>query len=164
MDLDSTLGYTFYLFRNIDRLALLITDQQRIIEHDVNILGVSQEKWQCVYAAVPTHGLDRAGQTYPVYRILWASRLCEEKRPDLLVRIASELKGLMPALHICAFGSADPNSDWVSLLAEAPGLEYHGPFSGFDSLQPEGFDAFLYTSVSMVCRTLFWRPWAGACR
>jgi glycosyltransferase involved in cell wall biosynthesis len=95
---------------------------------------------------VPTHYLDRVGQIYPLYKILWASRLCEEKRPDLLVQIASQLKRLMPALHICAFGSADPNSDWINLLADTPGLEYYGPFNGFDSLQPEGFDAFLYTS------------------
>ena len=141
------LGYTFsFVSDHIDRLALLITDQQRIIEHDVNILGVSQEEWQCVYAAVPTHCLDRTGQIYPLHKILWASRLCEEKRPDLLVQIASELKRLIPALHICAFGSGDPNSDWITLLADTPGLEYHGPFSEFDSLQPEGFDAFLYTS------------------
>jgi len=53
---------------------------------------------------------------------------------------------LMPALRICAFGSADLESGWAALFAETPGLQYLGPFQNFNSLQPEGYDGLLYTS------------------
>ena len=143
-----TLGWAFQFISNeIDQLTMLITDHQMVIADDVSILGVGAEKWQCVYAAVPTHKSDQPYVNTPVYKLLWASRLCPQKRPDLLPKIAAEARRLMPALRICAFGTADIERDWPALFTDTPGLEYLGPFQRFDSLQPNGYDALLYTSA-----------------
>ena len=142
-----TLGSDFlFISEEYDRLNRLITDNQRVINDDVHILGGSAEKWQCVYAVVSTHESDKTIGTAPVHKILWASRLCDQQRPDLLPKIAGEAHKLMPALRICAFGSADLESGWAALFAETPGLQYLGPFQNFNSLQPEGYDGLLYTS------------------
>jgi glycosyltransferase involved in cell wall biosynthesis len=54
---------------------------------------------------------------------------------------------MMPALRICAVGSSDRESDWPALFADTPELEYLGPFQEFAALQPDGYDALLYTSA-----------------
>jgi glycosyltransferase involved in cell wall biosynthesis len=108
---------------------------------------VDTEKWQCVYAAVPAHSRDQSPESAPVYKILWASRLCQQKRPDLLAEIAAKASRLMPELRFCAYGASDGDSDWPALFADTPSLEYLGPFQEFAALQPESYDALLYTSA-----------------
>ena len=54
---------------------------------------------------------------------------------------------MMPALRFCAYGTSDQESDWPALFADTPGLEYLGPFQEFAALQPDGYDALLYTSA-----------------
>jgi len=136
-----------FISSELGRLNMLITDNQKIIEDDVSVFGVCAEKWQCVHAAVLTRSPDQPPRSTPIHKILWASRLCEQKRPDLLAKIAAEASRLMPALRICAVGTSDRESDWPALFADTPGLEYLGPFQEFAALQPDGYDALLYTSA-----------------
>jgi glycosyltransferase involved in cell wall biosynthesis len=143
-----TLGRAFqFISDEIDRLAMLITDHHKIITHDVSILGVDAEKWHCIYAAVPTHKSDPPYGGVPVFKILWASRLCPQKRPDLLPKIAAKACKLIPSLRFFAAGTSDNECDWAALLVSTPGLEYLGPFHDFAALQPYGYDAMLYTSA-----------------
>ena len=136
-----------FISSEFGRLNMLITDNQKIIKEDVSIFGVGAEKWQCVHAAVPTHSPDQPPRSTPSHKILWASRLCQQKRPDLLAKIAAEASRLMPALRFCAYGTPDQESDWPALFADTPGLEYLGPFQEFAALQPAGYDALVYTSA-----------------
>ena len=136
-----------FISSELGRLDMLITDNQKIIKEDVSIFGVGAEKWQCVHAAVPTHSPDQPPRSTPSHKILWASRLCQQKRPDLLAKIAAEASRLMPALRFCAYGTPDQESDWPALFADTPGLEYLGPFQEFAALQPAGYDALVYTSA-----------------
>ena len=136
-----------FISSELGRLDMLITDNQKTIKEDVGVFGVCAEKWQCVHAAVTTHSPDQPPRSTPVHKILWASRLCQQKRPDLLAKIAAEASRVMPALRICAVGSSDRESDWPALFADTPGLEYLGPFQEFAALQPDGYDALLYTSA-----------------
>jgi glycosyltransferase involved in cell wall biosynthesis len=136
-----------FISSELGRLSMLITDNHKTIKDDVSIFGVGTEKWQCVHAAVPTHSPDQPPRSAPVHKILWASRLCQQKRPDLLAKIAAEASRMMPALRICAVGSSDLERDWPALFADTPGLEYLGPFQEFAALQPDGYDALLYTTA-----------------
>lgn len=136
-----------FISSEIDRLAMVITDNQKVIEGDIRILGVGAEKWRRVYAAVPTHSPDQTSGNAPFYKILWASRLRQQKRPDLLPEIAAKASRLMPELRFCAYGASDGDSDWPARFADSPSLEYLGPFQEFAALQPESYDALLYTSA-----------------
>ena len=136
-----------FISSELGRLDMLITDNQKTITDDFSIFGVGGKKWQCVHAAVTTHSPDQSPRSTPAHKILWASRLCEQKRPDLLAKIAAEASRMMPALRICAVGTSDLERDWPALFADTPGLEYLGPFQDFAALQPDGYDALLYTSA-----------------
>ena len=52
----------------------------------------------------------------------------------------------MPRLKFFAAGESEADG-WVQAFIATEGLEYLGPFDNFDSLKPETFDAFLYTSA-----------------
>ena len=136
-----------FISSELGRLDMLITDNQKTIKEDVGVFGVCFEKWQCVHAAVTTRSPDQSPRRTPAHKILWASRLCEQKRPDLLAKIAAEASRMMPALRICAVGTSDLERDWPALFADTRGLEYLGPFQEFAALQPDSYDALLYTSA-----------------
>jgi len=138
-------GFSFdFLSREIDSLALVLSDHLRLIHQDLDRFGVYPEKWHCLYApCLVRQPLDREG---PVFRILWASRICIEKRPELLPRIVQAACRIMPRLKFFAAGASEADG-WVQAFIATDGLEYLGPFDNFESLMPESFDAFLYTSA-----------------
>lgn len=142
-----TLGQGFgFLSEEIEKLSMVITDHQKIVDHDVEKLGVFSDKWQCVYAAV-THSEASTFRTAPLsYRLLWASRLCPEKRPELLPKIIAVARERIPDLHICVYGSIE-NVVSYERLFDANGLSYLGPFSQFEDVNPHEYDALLYTSA-----------------
>ncbi len=77
--------------------------------------------------------------------ILWAARLSPEKQPHILKDIAEQLSD--KPVHIHIYGQPDEGFD-TTFLSRLPGnTTYHGPFNGFDSLDPHSFDIYLYTSL-----------------
>lgn len=135
-----------FISNEIDQLSMMMTDHRKIIAHDAGVFGTSAVKWQCVYAAVPVSTLEKSATEGPVFRILWASRLCREKRPELLAEIAAEANKLFPQLCICVQGMADPEYDPDTFFPTSTGLKYLGPYKSFDELQPHRYDALIYTS------------------
>lgn len=135
-----------FISNEIDQLSMLLTDNRKIIEHDVGVFGVSAGKWQCVRAAVSVRTPERPAREGPVLRLLWASRLCREKRPEILAGIASGANKLFPQLCMCVCGIADPGYEPDSFFPATPGLKYLGPYGSFDELQPDRYDALIYTS------------------
>ena len=79
--------------------------------------------------------------------MLWASRLCAEKRPDLLLQIVSAVRNVLPQVEFDAAGNAKEGEKWINDFQKTDGLNYLGPFDTFDSLKPDKYDAFLYTSA-----------------
>lgn len=77
-------------------------------------------------------------------RLLWASRVDRQKRPDLLLRIAQRLPwldidvhGMTPAVQRTPIGAA---------LARQANLKIHGPFKHLKEIVEARHLAFLYTS------------------
>jgi glycosyltransferase involved in cell wall biosynthesis len=80
-------------------------------------------------------------------RLLWASRLDNQKRPDLLCLIADCLAKRIPSARIDVFGSAILDSFDISQLEQQPNIRYRGAYSEFTSLCLAEYDIFLYTSM-----------------
>lgn len=77
------------------------------------------------------------------FHIAWASRICTQKNPELLVEIA---KGLGDEFQIDVFGKFEPKYT-KSMFAQARNIRYMGEFNGAESLPLKKYDLFLYTSL-----------------
>lgn len=139
---DDPWGLSF-IRRNYDRINAFISDCQYIIDKDLGVLGFS-DKHYLIYAKCER----RQVVSYPrevKRRLIWASRVCEQKRPDILCAISESLRQKVPGLIIDAFGSVENSESYLSLFKVA-GINYCGEFDGFESLPYNNYDAFLYTS------------------
>lgn len=77
-------------------------------------------------------------------RILWASRICTQKKPELVAEIAKQLNSSI--YHIDMYGRLDPRYD-KKMFSNINSLSYCGSFNGLDSISNiEQYDCFLYTS------------------
>lgn len=76
-------------------------------------------------------------------RLLWASRISQQKRPDLLVKIAERLASTNASISIDVFGLSEIN---LRPLKRSRNITYRGNFETFSELQPERYDGFIYTS------------------
>jgi glycosyltransferase involved in cell wall biosynthesis len=132
-----------------EKLALIVADNRTIIERDRKRIGICAEKWHwlparqspCVSeAAAVARTATRKG------RVLWASRLDRQKRPELLPRIASKLNRLAPDIHIDVFGGTVLDAFSLDSFAGLANLSYRGAYDGFASLDHGAYDAFVYTS------------------
>lgn len=76
-------------------------------------------------------------------RVLWASRFCPQKQPELLYEIALKcaLKRLPIEFEIWGEGELPVAFDLL------PNCRLRGVFDGFDQLPPDRYDVFLYTSA-----------------
>ena len=78
-------------------------------------------------------------------RLLWASRVADQKRPNLVAAIGRSLHARRPRLTIDVFGSTDDVNAAHQLL-KCPAVKTHGAFSSLDALSPQSYPLFLYTS------------------
>jgi len=127
---------------NID---LLICDCKKIAENDVMYLGAVAGKYHTIYAQCVSK-LSLEDHRVIKYRLLWASRVSIQKRPELIQRIASALRQEFPDIVIDVYGHIDTYYDPQALFG-MPGVSYCGGFDGFGSLPVANFDAFIYTSA-----------------
>lgn len=75
-------------------------------------------------------------------RILWASRIAKQKRPDLLVNIAKKLPENISIDMYGSFHEGYSRLDFESV----DNLTYKGTFNGLTSIPISNYDIFLYTS------------------
>ena len=105
------------------------------------------ERYHLIYpAAHDQHKIDNNRQ--PSMRLLWASRIREQKRPELLPLLAKELTSLFPDLiieiHVHIDSGYNPGKLFNSPIQ---GLQYAGTYNDFDLLPLSNFDALIYTSA-----------------
>lgn len=155
-DFSSRIGYAEYYLRDaIDSLDGLFSDNARFQDDAVDVYGLTyaREKFHAVYNACRiAEGnwketarnrllqLRSAPPDEPL-NVLWAGRLDEEKRVDLLYQVATHC----PHIRFHVYGESVvggrlgmPNLD---------NLRYYGPFSEpADLVQSTIYDAFLFTS------------------
>jgi glycosyltransferase involved in cell wall biosynthesis len=75
--------------------------------------------------------------------VLWASRIDEEKRPDLLAEIAT----LMPERTFEVWGTPLLSDNrFMEQILSLPNVLYRGPFASFDEIDLQDIGCFLYTT------------------
>ncbi len=87
-----------------------------------------------------------AGGAKARYRILWASRLDAQKRPELLARIAELAANDLPDVRFEMWGSSVLDQLDLVRLTQLKNLTYRGSFNGFMSLPLDRYGLFVYTS------------------
>ncbi|WP_281701155.1 glycosyltransferase [Acetobacter malorum] len=80
-------------------------------------------------------------------RLIWASRLDAQKRPDLLHKISVALQAENIATKIYVYGSPVLDHFEPEYFDDCPNVVYKGGFSGLGSIPFTNKDAFLYTSL-----------------
>ena len=78
-------------------------------------------------------------------RLLWASRMTDQKRPDLLLDIARQLPEVDIDVH--GLNGQEPRTAVMSALEKQPNVHLHGPFQGLTALVDGRHAAFLYTTA-----------------
>ena len=139
-----------FISDNIEGISLLVTDNNSVILRDTEIFGVSKNKWRCLPArqCVTTTELDiNSRATLKNRRVLWASRIDHQKRPDLLPKIASQLARASSEYVIDAYGKGVLDNLGSTKVGNMPNLRFLGPYNGFGSLDHAAYDAFIYTSA-----------------
>jgi glycosyltransferase involved in cell wall biosynthesis len=141
-------GFNF-VSAHIERLALVVSDTEMLVDRDRWRIGVRPERFQCLPSRCPplvnesqiaVRTARRKG------RVLWASRLDSEKRPELLFHIAHRLAEAAPGVSIDVFGRAVLEQFDVAAFDDIENLKYRGPYEGFERLDHAAYDCFLYTS------------------
>jgi len=131
---------------NIGYIHRFISDHQALVESDRQLFSTFEERWQCIYTKceLPTRAWIQPSREARI-KLLWASRISSQKRPQLVLRIADKLKEQMPNVEIDVYGRCDPGQDVSSIQARA-NLTYLGPYKNFFDIDLSGYTAFLYTS------------------
>lgn len=76
-------------------------------------------------------------------RILWASRVSLQKRPDILKSIAQQLDPSQYSIDVYGRFQAPYNKNF---FRGAPAIHYRDTYNGIESLNLSDYDLFLYTS------------------
>ncbi len=155
-DFAARIGYAEYYLRDaIDSLDGLFSDNARFQNDAIETYGLSRarEKFFPIYNAcriAEGDWLDRARYRLAQLHatspgepldVLWAGRLDEEKRVDLLYEVAAQC----PDIRFHVYGE---NVVGAKLqMPDLKNLRYHGPFADpADLVQQRTYDAFLFTS------------------
>lgn len=128
-------------------LGGIYTDNNSIVQRHIYHNGFKKELVKIHYQPVqiPSQNSKSHHLQPGKRRILWASRICPAKNPQLLAEIARRLDP--SKYHIDAFGKPDEGMK-ASLFKSIPSLTYRGTYNNIEEIDPSSYDAFLYTSVS----------------
>lgn len=138
-------GFDFnFLSERGSDLTTILADNQFIIDRDKLRLPHLAAKYRLAYSPVGAPEVERAaaGGT----RVLWASRLDSQKRPELLIGIAKELERRGSSICIDVWGSAVLGTFDIERLKARPNIQFNGPFRYFDHIVEDDHFALLYTS------------------
>ncbi|MGI5898075.1 MAG: glycosyltransferase [Candidatus Dojkabacteria bacterium] len=79
------------------------------------------------------------------FNILWASRLDEEKHPEILIEIANKCRDLPVCFYV--YGQPVLSKFDIQDFNQYPNIKYMGGFSkGLNNLETKDYNLFLYTS------------------
>lgn len=138
-----------FISNNLDTFHWLITDNRQIVDCDHRRFDHRRERWhwlptECLTTRSPQQIRDRA----PGWRrrLLWASRLDDQKRPHLLPHLAAALQRRNLPVEIDVFGAPLLQEYDTTVLTHA-GLRYCGPFDTFENLDCDAYDGFIYTAA-----------------
>lgn len=133
--------------RHLNGFWKVLTDCRAIVEADRPFLGTLQSKYQTIYAQCASEANGRV-RAEPKRRLLWASRVAPEKRPELVKEIVRATRASGVDVMVDVFGTPDEGMEPRALFdGNSADVVYRGKFSSFSELPVESYDAFLYTSA-----------------
>ncbi|MCA8883969.1 MAG: glycosyltransferase [Rhodobacteraceae bacterium] len=124
----------------------VICDNDAIRSSDCAKLDHLADRYRTLYIAVEDDVKGRGGGASARHRIIWASRLDKQKRPDLLAMIAETLQRRVPEARIDVWGGVVLDKFDTRTLTKLPNVTMKGAYQGFASLPLEEYGIFLYTS------------------
>ncbi|WP_454752344.1 glycosyltransferase family 4 protein [Cupriavidus necator] len=156
-DFQNRIGYAeYYLREGIDVLDGLFSDNLRFQNDAIEIydLADARHKFIPVYNACRiavgdwearaqrrVGSMSAGGQPVPDLIVLWAGRLDEEKRVDLLFETAARC----PEFHFHVYGQSVVGTQ--KAMPELANIHYHGPFRDPEqAFDRAAYDVFMFTS------------------
>ena len=142
-------GQGFDLVCEISRyITRVISDNANAISVLVEAIGVDHlPKLEVLYNLCEVPNTDVNAHLTPRKRLFWASRISQEKRPELVSQIAQAFfdKGMDIEIDVYGTLSSYGNSS-LAVFSEVANLNYCGAFDGFFSIPLDKYDALIYTS------------------
>lgn len=120
----------------------IITDNENTVNKLSREYAFDRDRFAVHYQPTSAQLLDNPHTTQNVLRILWASRVCKQKRPDILKAVSNQLD--TSKYRIDAYGQLEEGL--TDSYFDDSNVSYKGPFDGSSSLPTDNYDVFLYTS------------------
>lgn len=139
-----------FISDNIDRLDCIVSDHSRILRFARKQLPLDHLNvlYRAIFSLCPVRDnySKRYTQNNLSKKILWASRLDNEKRPDLVKLIARHLHSRCSDITIDMYGTSVFGGYSTNEFECEPNISYCGGFTKFSDLDSARYDAFIYTS------------------
>ena len=137
--------YTLNIYDLVDKIY---TDNTITIQRLNEKYGFEKNKMVAIFQpsgyTITSHETkEKAG-----FKVLWASRICPQKNPELLPKIADILAEKDNDIAIDVYGRFDEDYNYTEkLFSGHKNLTYRGSFNGLGSIELSNYDCILYTSL-----------------
>lgn len=136
----------YFISEFSQKLTHIVSDQHASIRYAHQRLDLDQLSCATLYAKCATAlRADSLPSFSPKKRLLWASRLDYQKRPELIALIGERLFEYDPEITLDVYGTSVFVENQAKLVA-LPNVNYKGGFKRFADLNASGYDALVYTS------------------
>lgn len=129
-----------YAYQSIDKI---FTDCTAITTALKKEYGYTGDKFHTHYQPVEVKQSQTKNAKDNTLRVLWASRVAKQKRPDILVEIGKKLKN--KSIHIDVYGSFQDGYT-QDIFNGIEGISYLRTFNGIEDIPTDEYDVFIYTS------------------
>lgn len=120
----------------------VITDNKNTVDKLEREYGFNPNKFAVHYQPTALTTKPPIENNNKPLKILWASRVCKQKRPDILKAVAKKLNPKEYEIH--AYGQLE--EDFTEEFFNNTSISYKGAFNGMGSLPTSDYDIYLYTS------------------
>lgn len=131
-----------HLRKALPYLEAVLFDHRRFADQLVQQFALptaEARKLKLQYQPVRTeNAIEQLGEA-----VLWAGRLVEQKRPELLAAVAQ----LLPHRRFDLWGPGRELDTWRNWGLELPNLHWCGPFTAVEQLPLERYGAYLHTAA-----------------
>ena len=129
-------------------ISKILVDNQNFKKELEHVYGIEPNKIICNYTQCPLKEFVPAFVENASLNVFWASRICREKRLDVLLKIVEACNLLPIIFHV--FGKQDGGykDKSYSKLKRCSNVKIYGAYNDFASIVDKNFDVFVYTSES----------------
>jgi len=134
-----------FIRKYINLFSCVLCDCMYIKKQDEERLAMGTDKYHILYNRID-EPISYKRYSLAHYKLLWCSRICKQKRPEILVPLMNEIIKQNPSIIIDVYGSVSDGYDVATLFSHR-NINYLGPFNNFYSLPIEAYDALIYTTL-----------------